>query len=70
MWPCYYGTDIPDKDSLIACQHTVEEIGKMSFADSIDYLHVENLAPMLGLRAVSVMPALPAIIRHLHRVFP
>lgn len=50
MWPCYYGTDIPDKDSLIACQHTVEEIGKMSFADSIDYLHVENLAPMLGVK--------------------
>jgi amidophosphoribosyltransferase len=47
-WPCYYGTDIPDKDCLIACQHTVEEIGKMSGADSIDYLRVENLAPMLG----------------------
>lgn len=47
-WPCYYGTDIPDKENLVACHHTVEEIGKMSFADSIDYLHVENLAPMLG----------------------
>lgn len=51
MWPCYYGTDIPDKDSLIACRHSVEEIGKMSYADSIDYLHVENLAPMLGIQS-------------------
>jgi amidophosphoribosyltransferase len=50
LWPCYYGTDIPDKDCLIACHHTVEEIGKMSMADSIDYLHVENLAPMLGVK--------------------
>ena len=30
LWPCYYGTDIPSKDELIACKHTVEEIGKMS----------------------------------------
>ena len=50
MWPCYYGTDIPDKKHLIACQYTVEEIGKMSFADSIDYLHVENLPRMLGVK--------------------
>jgi amidophosphoribosyltransferase len=50
LWPCYYGTDIPDKSNLIACHHTVEEIGKMSFADSIDYLHVENLPAMLGIK--------------------
>ena len=48
LWPCYYGTDIPSKDELIACRHTVEEIGKLSFADSIDFLHVENLKEMLG----------------------
>lgn len=50
LWPCYYGTDIPSKDDLIACKHTVEEIGKMSFADSIDFLRLENLSKMLGER--------------------
>ncbi len=48
LWPCYYGTDIPSKDELIACKHTVEEIGKMSFADSIEFLALENLPKMLG----------------------
>jgi len=47
LWPCYYGTDIPSKDELIACQHTVEEIGKMSNADSIDFLALENLPHMM-----------------------
>lgn len=47
MWPCYYGTDIPSKDELIACQHTIEEIGKMCNADSIDFLSLENLPHML-----------------------
>ena len=47
LWPCYYGTDIPSKDDLIACQHSIEEIGRMSFADSIDFLRLENLPKML-----------------------
>ena len=47
LWPCYYGTDIPSKDELIACQHTIEEIGKMSNADSIDFLALENLPHMM-----------------------
>lgn len=48
LWPCYYGTDIPSKDDLIACQHSVQEIGEMSFADSIEFLSLENLSKMLG----------------------
>lgn len=47
MWPCYYGTDIPSKDELIACNHTIEEIGKLSGADSIGFLPVEFLPEML-----------------------
>ncbi len=47
LWPCYYGTDIPSKEGLIACHHSVEEIGKLSFADSIDFLKLENLPKML-----------------------
>lgn len=48
LWPCYYGTDIPSKDELVACHHSIEEIGKMNFADSIDFLSLENLPKMLG----------------------
>lgn len=47
MWPCYYGTDIPSKEELIACNHTVEEIGKISGADSIGFLPAEYLSEML-----------------------
>ena len=43
MWPCYYGTDIPSKGELIACNHTIEEIRQISGADSFGYLPVEHL---------------------------
>ena len=42
-WPCYYGTDIPSKDELIACKMSVEEIGKLSGADSIGFLELDSL---------------------------
>ncbi len=41
--PCYFGTDIPDKENLIACRHTVEEIRALTGADSLGYLPVEDL---------------------------
>lgn len=47
MWPCYYGTDIPSREELIACNHTIEEIGKIAGADSIGFLPVETLPEML-----------------------
>ena len=42
-WPCYFGTDIPDKDQLLACQYSVEEIRKMIGADSLVFLPAERL---------------------------
>lgn len=41
--PCYYGTDIDSRDSLIACNHTTEEIAKIIGADSLGYLSVDNV---------------------------
>ncbi len=41
--PCYFGTDIPDRSQLIACQHTPEEIAQMAGADSLGYLSLEGL---------------------------
>lgn len=48
MWPCYYGTDIPSREELIACNHTIEEITKLSGADSLGYLPVESLREMIN----------------------
>lgn len=41
--PCYFGTDIPDKEKLIACHNSVEEIREMTGANSLGYLSLENL---------------------------
>lgn len=41
--PCYYGTDVDSKDSLIASKHTVDEITKITGADSLGYLRLEDV---------------------------
>ena len=48
MHPCYYGTDVPDEEYLIACQHTVPEICGIIGADSLGYLDHGDLDEMLG----------------------
>ncbi len=42
-WPCFFGTDIPDRDLLIANNHTVEETRQIIDADSLEYLSLDNL---------------------------
>ena len=46
MNPCYYGNDIDSKDSLIACNHTLEEIRIMIGADSIGFLRLEDVTKL------------------------
>lgn len=41
--PCYYGTDISSRESLIACNHTVEEIARIFGADSVGFLPIEDV---------------------------
>ena len=41
--PCYFGTDVPDKKHLIACQMELEDIREHIGADSLDFLHVDSL---------------------------
>lgn len=43
LHPCYFGTDIPDEDQLIAHNRSVEEIARIIGADSLGYLRVEDL---------------------------
>ncbi len=48
LWPCYYGTDIPSRGELIAVNHTIDEICKLSGADTLGYLPASKLDEMLG----------------------
>jgi amidophosphoribosyltransferase len=43
LWPCYFGTDVPSRDQLVAVNHTMDEICEMIGADSIGFLSVEAL---------------------------
>ena len=38
LWPCYFGTDVPAREQLIAYNRSVEEIRQMIGADSLGYL--------------------------------
>ncbi len=43
LWPCYFGTDIPAREQLIAYNRTLEDIRQVLGADSLGYLKVETL---------------------------
>ena len=43
---CYYGTDIDDKNKLIANHHTVEEIAEIIGVDSLGYLSIEDVVKL------------------------
>ena len=44
--PCYYGTDIDSRDALIAATHTLEEITKITGADTVGYLRLEDVTKL------------------------
>ena len=48
LHPCYFGTDVPSDEQLIAHSHTTEEIRKMIGADSLGYMEVSKLKDMAG----------------------
>ena len=43
LYPCYFGTDIPEREQLIAYGRTPEEVCRMIGADSLAYLGMERL---------------------------
>lgn len=43
LWPCYFGTDVPSRDQLVAVNYTMDEICEMIGADSIGFLSIEAL---------------------------
>ena len=48
LWPCYFGTDVPAREQLIAYHRSVEEIRQIIGADSLAYLRLERLNEMVG----------------------
>lgn len=46
LWPCYFGTDIPAREQLIAYNRTIEDIRQVIGADSLGYLKEERLSEM------------------------
>ncbi len=48
QYPCYFGTDVPSSDLLIAYGHSVEEIRKMIGADSLGFLSQDRLHELIG----------------------
>ncbi len=48
LWPCYFGTDVPAREQLIAYKRSVEEIRQIIGADSLGYLKIERLKELVN----------------------
>ncbi|RDU23913.1 amidophosphoribosyltransferase [Anaerosacchariphilus polymeriproducens] len=48
LWPCYFGTDVPAREQLIAYNRSVEEICQVIGADSLAYLKIERLKEIVN----------------------
>ena len=48
LWPCYFGTDVPARDLLIAYGRSVEEIREIIGADTLAYLKMKRLDEIAG----------------------
>ena len=47
LYPCYFGTDVPAREQLIAYNRSVEEIRQVIGADSLAYLELDRLKDMV-----------------------
>lgn len=47
LYPCYFGTDVPDRDALVAVGRTEKELAEVFCADSVAYLPHESLSRIL-----------------------
>ena len=52
LHPCYFGTDIPSEDQLIAHGRTVDEVRQIIGADTLSFLRQERLSQMASERPV------------------
>ncbi|MDD3219594.1 MAG: amidophosphoribosyltransferase [Lachnospiraceae bacterium] len=47
LWPCYFGTDVPAREQLIAYNRSIEDIRQIIGADTLGYLRVERLEELV-----------------------
>lgn len=47
LYPCYFGTDVPSNEQLIAHSHTTEQIRELIGADSLGYMEIGKLKSMV-----------------------
>jgi len=52
LWPCYFGTDVPAREQLIAYNRTIEEIREIIGADSLGYLDMNRLEELVDGKAI------------------
>ena len=60
--PDYYGIDTPERDNLLASNHSVEEMRKIIDADSLAFLSVDGIYRAMGEKARD--PARPQFTDH------
>ncbi len=48
LYPCYYGTDVPTGDQLIARNNSIDQICQMIEADSLGYLALDRIGDLIG----------------------
>lgn len=48
LWPCFFGTDVPEREQLIAYNRTIEQIRQKIGADSLGYLKMERLPQLIN----------------------
>lgn len=44
LFPCYFGTDVPDSSQLASCRFSVEELAKEIGADSLGFLTLDEVS--------------------------
>jgi len=57
LYPCYFGTDVPDREMLIAVDRKEEELAKILGADSVAFLPHEALSRILEGAGCSICKA-------------
>jgi amidophosphoribosyltransferase len=48
-WPCYYGIDTPNRDELLAANHSIQEINDFVGSDTLEYITLANLRAAIQL---------------------
>jgi amidophosphoribosyltransferase len=49
MWPCYYGIDTPNRDELLAANHSISEMNSFIGSDSLEFITLANLRDAIQL---------------------